>query len=128
MEELVRLGLVRNIGVSNFAISDIQEVLKHNKLPIAVNQFECHPYLQLKELRSFCAEHKIVVTAHTSLGSPGNPWSDIHPPKLMEDPLVMKLALQYNKSPANILCRWALQNNLIALPKSITESRIKENL
>jgi len=128
MEELVRKGLVRNIGVSNFSIEDIRTVQQHSQIPVAVNQFECHPYMQLRELRQFCAEQKIVVTAHTSLGSPGNPWPEFHPPKLMEDKVILQISNKYSKSTANVLCRWAQQRNMIVLPKSITPVRIAENI
>lgn len=68
-----------------------------------------------------------MIAAHTSLGSPTNPWVDFHPPKLMDDPLILKLSLTYNKSPAQILLRWAHENNYIVIPKSIKRNRLEEN-
>lgn len=107
MEALVDKGLVRNIGVSNFEIKDIQKILKVASKPVAVNQFELHPYHQRRALTTFCADQGIAVTAHTSLGSPANPWSDFHPPPLLADQTVCRLAAAKQRSPAQILLRWA---------------------
>jgi diketogulonate reductase-like aldo/keto reductase len=93
MEKLVDEGLVKNIGVSNFEIEHIKVIQAVNKKPIAVNQFETQPYYQRNELVNYCIENKIVVTAHTSLGSPGNCMSDHHAsPPLMDDPVLKKIA------------------------------------
>jgi len=94
MEELVKEGLVKNIGVSNFEIADIQRILKINTIPIACNQYECHPYFNRSALRQFCESNEIVVAAHSSLGSSTNPWADVHSCKLLDDPTVNQLAVK----------------------------------
>lgn len=128
MEALVEKGLVKNIGVSNFEIEQLKEVQAVATLPIAVNQFETQPYYQRNELVSYCHAHDIVVTAHTSLGSPANVMSSHHnSPPLMEDPVVGKIAAATGKTPAQVLLRWALQRPTIVLPKSVTPARIESN-
>ena len=76
----------------------------------------------------YCKANDIVVTAHTSLGSPGNVMSSHHAsPPLMEDPVVKEIAAALGKTPAQILLRWALQRPTVVIPKSITASRIASN-
>lgn len=83
-----------------------------------VNQVECHPYLQQDELRAFCREHEIAVTA----------WSPIGKGRLLNDNTLVKLAEKYGKTPAQIVLRWHYQNDTITIPKSVTPSRIAENM
>jgi len=128
MEALVDEGLVKNIGISNMEIPHVKEVLACATKPVAVNQFESQPYYQRSELIEFCQDNGIVVTAHTSLGSPGNCMSAHHTSKpLMQDELVNEIAKKYNKTAAHVLLRWATQRPTIILPKSVTPSRIASN-
>jgi aldehyde reductase len=125
MEKLVDAGLCKNIGLSNHEIKDIRAIQKVAKKPIAVNQFETQPYYQRNPLVNYCSKHGIVVTAHTSLGSPGNVMSSKHKSApLMQDALINKIAAKKGKTPAQILLRWALQRPTIVIPKSVTASRI----
>jgi diketogulonate reductase-like aldo/keto reductase len=128
MEALVDEGLVKNIGVSNFEIEHLQRILAVATKPIAVNQFETQPYYQRAPLVAFCQAHGIVVTAHTSLGSPGNVMKGHHAsPPLMQDPVVNGVAAEVGRAPANVLLRWAVQRGTIVLPKSVTAARIAAN-
>eukprot|EP01063_Lacrimia_lanifica_P032724 TRINITY_DN563_c0_g2_i2.p1 TRINITY_DN563_c0_g2~~TRINITY_DN563_c0_g2_i2.p1 ORF type:complete len:324 (+),score=166.00 TRINITY_DN563_c0_g2_i2:751-1722(+) len=128
MEALVDEGLVKNIGISNCEIPQVKEILASATKPVAVNQFETQPYYSRKELVEFCQAQGIVVTAHTSLGSPGNCMSAHHASKpLMQDELVGEIAKKHNKTPAHVLLRWAIQRPTIILPKSVTPSRIESN-
>lgn len=128
MEKLVDEGLVKNIGVSNFEIEHLKVIQGVNKKPIAVNQFETQPYFQRNELVNYCIENKIVVTAHTSLGSPGNCMSQHHSsPPLMDDAVLKQIAETKGKSSSHVLLRWALQRPTIVIPKSVTPSRIQSN-
>jgi len=120
MEGLVADGLVKSIGISNFNERRIARILKTAKIVPQVNQVENHPYLPQYGLVDFCTKHKIAVTAYSPLGT-GNK------PKLIEHTLVQTLAKSYKKSPANILCKWLNQRGIVAIPKSVTPSRIKEN-
>jgi len=128
MESLVDEGLVKNIGVSNFEIEHIKVIQACNKKPIAANQFETQPYFQRNELVNYCLENKIIVIAHTSLGSPGNCMSDHHKaPPLMDDAVVKAIAEAKGKSASHVLLRWAIQRPTVVIPKSVTPSRIASN-
>eukprot|EP00931_Biecheleriopsis_adriatica_P056562 TRINITY_DN33515_c0_g1_i1.p1 TRINITY_DN33515_c0_g1~~TRINITY_DN33515_c0_g1_i1.p1 ORF type:complete len:328 (+),score=68.82 TRINITY_DN33515_c0_g1_i1:60-1043(+) len=128
MEALVDEGLVKNIGISNFEIPQVQEILACSKKAVAVNQFESQPYYQRRELVEFCKSKGIVVTAHTSLGSPGNVMSSHHASKpLMDNETVKRLATKYAKSASHVLLRWGIQRGTAVIPKSITPSRLESN-
>jgi diketogulonate reductase-like aldo/keto reductase len=128
MEALVDEGLATNLGVSNFEIEHLQRIQAIATKPIAVNQFETQPYYQRTPLVNYCQEHGIVVTAHTSLGSPGNVMKSHHASApLMQDPVVAQIAADVGRAPANVLLRWAVQRGTIVLPKSVTAARIASN-
>ena len=128
MEKLVAAGLVKNIGVSNFEIPALKKVLAVATLPVAVNQFESQPYYPRSELVSFCHSNGIVVTAHTSLGSPANVMSSHHASKpLMQDEEVIRIAKELDTTPAKVLLRWGLQRPTVVIPKSVTPARIASN-
>lgn len=82
-----------------------------------VNQIECHPYLQQQALRSFCKEKAIAVTA----------WAPLGRGSVIEDEVIRDIAKKYDKTPAQIILKWHLQQDTIVIPKSVTPSRIKEN-
>jgi alcohol dehydrogenase (NADP+) len=129
MEALVDEGLVRNIGVSNFEIEHLKEVQAVATKPIAVNQFETHPYYQRNELMSYCSEHGIAVTAHSSMGGAANVMAKFHAsPPLREDQTVREISEKHGQTPSATLLRWALQRPTVIIPKSVTPSRIAENL
>ena len=87
MEELVAKGLVKAIGISNFSITKMEQLLKTAKIVPAVNQIECHPYFQQLKLVEYCKSKGIVVGAHSSLGRPGIPDSyTAGVPAVIEDP------------------------------------------
>ncbi|MCX6753483.1 MAG: aldo/keto reductase [Candidatus Nomurabacteria bacterium] len=127
MEELVELGLVKAIGVSNFTTMMLVDLLSYAKIKPAVNQIELHPYLQQTELLEFCKRNGIILTGYSPLGSPGNN-KDKGLPILVEDSIILAIASSHNKSPAQILIRWGIQRGTVVIPKSVTEERIKENL
>ena len=127
MEELVRAGLVKASGVANFSAPMIVDLLSYAKIMPAVNQIELHPYLQQSALVEFCQYKTIAVTAYSPLGSPGN-MKPKGLPVIVEDPVVLKIAKDHGKSPAQVLIRWGIQRNTILIPKSVTPERIKENL
>jgi diketogulonate reductase-like aldo/keto reductase len=127
MEELVELGLVKAIGVSNFTTMMLVDLLSYAKIKPAVNQIELHPYLQQTELLEFCKRNGIVLTGYSPLGSPGNN-KDKGLPILVEDSVILTIASSHNKSPAQVLIRWGIQRGTVVIPKSVTEERIKENL
>lgn len=117
MEELYRQGKIRAIGFSNFLPHHIENILEHCTVPPMVNQLEFHPgYTQEAAVR-YCKEHQIQVQA----------WSPIGRTRVLGESLILELAEKYNVSPAQICLRFALQKEIIPLPKSSSMSRMKEN-
>ncbi len=116
LEKLYKDGLVRAIGVSNFKVHHLEDLLQDSEIVPAVNQVEFHPLLIQQELRTFCKEHKIQLEA----------WSPLMQGNL-DLPLLSELADKYGKTPAQIVLRWDLQHGVVTIPKSIRESRIREN-
>jgi len=127
MEKCVEEGLARSIGVSNFNVDQIKQILEVATIPPAMNQVENHPYLQQNELVEFCKSKNIAITAYAPLGAPARPWTESDDPVLMEESIVKQIAEKYNKTPANVLVRFQLQRDIIVIPKSVTESRIISN-
>ncbi|TPX36604.1 hypothetical protein SmJEL517_g01177 [Synchytrium microbalum] len=120
MESLVDKGLVKAIGVSNFSIARIQELLKTAKITPAVNQVELHPYNPQNDLLAFCKKHNILLTAYSPFGSGRSP-------SLFDDDVLLKIAKKYNKSVAQVLVSWQIQRGVSVIPKSVTPARIAEN-
>lgn len=128
MEKLVDAGLVKHIGVSNFNHVQIQRVLDVARVPIAVNQVECHPYLAQTKLLQFCVDKKVMLTAYAPLGNPGRTWAKAGDPVLLEDPVVLDIAKKHVRTPAQVLTRFHLDRGYVVIPKSVTPTRIAENL
>ncbi|XP_027905561.1 NADPH-dependent aldo-keto reductase, chloroplastic-like [Vigna unguiculata] len=122
MEALYDSGKARAIGVSNFSSKKIQDLLDVARVPPAVNQVELHPGWQQPKLHAFCESKGIHISGYSPLGSPGNLKSDI-----LKNPVVVEVAEKLGKTPAQVALRWGLQSGQSVLPKSTTESRIKEN-
>ncbi|MDA1476395.1 aldo/keto reductase [Bacillus changyiensis] len=117
LEKLYKDGRVRAIGVSNFNVHHLESLLEDAEIKPMVNQVEFHPRLTQLELRSYCKKHGIQVEA----------WSPLMRGKLLDHEVLSKIAHQYNKSVAQVILRWDLQNEVITIPKSIKEPRIIEN-
>ncbi|WP_077324292.1 aldo/keto reductase [Virgibacillus siamensis] len=118
MEKLYNDGRVKAIGVCNFNIEHLQRLLDECDIVPAVNQVECHPYLQQKEMKEFCKQHNIFVESWSPLMSGGD---------VLSNDVVKGIADQYGKTIAQVVLRWHLQSNSIVIPKSVTPSRIEEN-
>ncbi|MFH1602102.1 MAG: aldo/keto reductase [Candidatus Shapirobacteria bacterium] len=116
MEKLKKQGLIQAIGVSNFTISHLKEALK-TKVEITNNQIECHPSFNQKELKEFCDQNKITLTAYSPLGQ----GRDIR------IPLIRKLAQKYKKSESQIILSWLRARKIIAIPRSSSLKHIKDN-
>ena len=130
MEELVKEGLVKNIGVSNFNIGLCRELMYSAKIKPAVNQVELHPYLCQETFLRFCAEKDIKITAYSSLGAGSYVpvgQAEVHE-NALEEQCIKDIASKHGKSPAQVALRWALQRNTAIIPKSNNVERIKENM
>jgi len=118
---LVRLqqeGRARSIGVSNFMVEHLQRVIDETGVTPAVNQIELHPGFQQKELRAFHARHGIATES----------WGPLGQGTLLDNQEITALARKHGRTPAQIILRWHMDCGLIAIPKSVTPSRIRENL
>ncbi|XP_050311224.1 aldo-keto reductase family 1 member B1-like [Anthonomus grandis grandis] len=127
-EEIHRKGLAKSIGVSNFNKRQLERVLEVASVKPVTNQVECHPYLNQKKLTAFCKSKDIVITAYSPLGSPDRPWAKPGDPILVQEPKILALAEKYKKSPAQVILRYLHQLGVVPIPKSVTKSRIIENL
>ncbi|KAJ8961887.1 hypothetical protein NQ318_021505 [Aromia moschata] len=137
MEAVCKKGLSKSIGMSNFNKRQIERILEIATIPLLQIRagapqgcifIECHPYLNQKKLIAFCKSKNIVVTAYSPLGSPDRPWAKPGDPILTQDPKVIKIAEKYKKSSAQIILRYLIQNGVVPIPKSVTKSRIQENI
>lgn len=117
LEKIKAEGKAKSIGVSNFMVSHLEELLKETGTVPAMNQVEYHPFLQDTKLKEYCIQKGILLEAYSPLA---------HGQKL-EDSRITKLASQYKKSNAQILIRWSLQAGHVVIPKSKNPDRIREN-
>jgi len=130
MEALVREGLVRSIGTSNFSAKKLAEIMAYAEVPPAVCQVEAHPYHRNDKLLAWCRDHDIHFTAFSPLGSPDS--ESIFPRKvpavLLKDPTVAAVAAQAGHNVGQVLIRWALERGTSVIPKSTNPARIRGNL
>jgi diketogulonate reductase-like aldo/keto reductase len=117
MEEIYQSGRAKAIGVSNFQIHHLKDILRDSHTVPSVNQVEFHPFLVQPELLRFCQSHQIQVEA----------WSPLMQGQIVTEPTVQKLAEKYQKTPAQIALRWDLQHKVVTIPKSAHPNRIAEN-
>jgi 2,5-diketo-D-gluconate reductase A len=117
-EKIASDGKARAIGVSNFHIPHLERLAEETATVPAVNQIELHPWLPQTELRAYHQRHGIATEAWSPLAKGG---------ELLADELIVGLSEKYGKTPAQIVLRWHLQLGNIAIPKSVTPSRVREN-
>ncbi len=126
LETLLDQGKVRAIGVSNFMVDHLTRLLDTAKVTPAVNQIEVHPYFQQREVQAFGAEHGMVTQAWSPIGGITF-YRDGNQGSTLEDPVIGKIAGAHNKSPAQVMLRWHLQEGRSVIPKSTKPHRIAEN-
>ncbi|MBB5149584.1 aldo/keto reductase [Ureibacillus thermosphaericus] len=117
LETLYKEGRVRAIGVSNFQIHHLEDLMKDAEIKPMVNQVEYHPRLTQIDLKAFCQQNGIQLEA----------WSPLMQGQLLDNPILQEIANKHNKSIAQVIIRWDLQNGVVTIPKSIREHRIIEN-
>lgn len=118
VERLYEEKLIRVPGVSNFHINHLEKLFAETSVKPMVNQIECHPSLSQDAIRAFCAEHSIAITS----------WAPLGTGIVFTHPVVKELAEKYNKTEAQIVLRWQLEVGNIVIPKSVTPSRMADNL
>ncbi|KEF53402.1 uncharacterized protein A1O9_10377 [Exophiala aquamarina CBS 119918] len=124
LKKLVVTGKTRAVGVSNFSIGDLKEIIPHaDDVPVSCNQVEAHPWLPNNELISFMREHGILATCYSPFAG-----QQADGKTLLKDPTVVKLAEENSVDIGQLLQSWAVQRGTVPLGKSQTESRIKSNL
>ncbi|CAF1379990.1 unnamed protein product [Adineta steineri] len=120
-KEIVKLqkeGKIRSIGVSNFGVEHLEWLKQAGFVP-AVNQIELHPWWQNEDIVNYCRTNNIAIEGYSPLGKS----------RFLDDPYLIKLSQKYNKTPAQILIRWSLQNGFITIPKTTSGiERLKENM
>lgn len=117
LEQALAAGKVRAIGLSNFMEPHLNDILEVAEVVPAVNQIEYHPYLVQADAINVCDANNIFITA----------WSPLMQGKFLEEPLFAQIAKAYDKTAAQVVLRWCLQNDIIVIPKSSNPGRIKEN-
>lgn len=129
LEECVSLGLVKNIGVCNFSIKKLDNLLGKAVIPPMMNQIELHPYLQQNKMLDYCSDKEILLTAYSPLGSADRPrgMKQKDEPVLLTHPVLETIAKKHEISTAQVLLSWALNRQTVVIPKSVNPKRLKEN-
>ena len=117
LTKLLKDGKCRSIGVSNYTIQHLTELLEDADVVPMVNQVEFSPFLYQKQLLDYCKKNKIQVEAYSPLTQGAK----------LNHSTIQQIAKKHGKTPAQVLLRWSLQHNLVTIPKSVREERIKEN-
>lgn len=116
-EEFARDGRARSIGVSNFQVAQLNRLADETDTVPSVNQIEVHPYFGNDEVRAYGREHGIATEA----------WAPIAQGKVLDDPVINRIAGSRDKTPAQVVLRWHIQRGDIVFPKSVTPARVKSN-
>lgn len=112
MEECVKLGLTKSIGLSNFNSEQVERILSVAEIKPVMNQVECHPNLNQKKLREFCAKRGIAITAYSPFGSPARPWAKPGDPVVtVQAPEIVAISEKYGKTPAQVVLRYLVNES-----------------
>jgi diketogulonate reductase-like aldo/keto reductase len=124
LEQCVKEGLTKSIGVSNFSVAILRDLLSFAKIPPVVNQVELHPRWQQKRLREFCASAGIIVEAWSPLGAPGQKYGT---DDLLMNNVLQGIAAKHQKTSAQVCLRWIIECGCSAVPKSFNRLRMSQN-
>lgn len=130
MERLVQAGLVRSVGVSNFGVSLLRDLLSYANIRPSVLQVESHPYLVQNKLLRYCHQEQIAVTAFSPLGAPSYVPLGMATPaeSVIEQPSIQRIAKEVDRTPAQVVLRWGVQRGTAVIPKTEKLERLQENL
>ena len=117
LESLVETEKVKSIGVSNYMITHLEELLEQCNIVPVINQIEYHPWLFRQDLQEYCNQNNIRIQAYSPLTKG----------RKLNDPLLLDIASKYSKSPAQILIRWCLEHDTITIPMSSSHEHLREN-
>ncbi|KAL7493958.1 hypothetical protein ACHAWT_002744 [Skeletonema menzelii] len=126
MESLVDKGLVKHIGVANFPVMLLHDLLSYSRITPAVNQVEIHPYNQQPKLLAYCNSRNVTVQAYSPLGTPGFKESD--EPHILSDPVLSEMAKSKGITVAQLCLQWSLQRGCSVIAKSSNIQHLEENL
>ena len=118
LEQILASGRTKAIGVSNYTVSHLEELLRESSVRPVVNQVELHVFLQQPELLQFCQDNNILVEAYSPLAH-GNG---------LDNHILLGVAQKHGKSPTQVMIRWCIERGTVPLPKSVHTDRISENL
>jgi diketogulonate reductase-like aldo/keto reductase len=118
LEEIQKSGQALSIGVSNYTIKHLDEMQSYSQIKPAVNQVELHVFLQQPELIKYCHANGITVEAYSPLARAN----------IMDNEAVINIAEKYNKTYAQVMLRWLVEQGIVVIPKSVTPSRVEENI
>ncbi|GBE80940.1 Aldo/keto reductase [Sparassis latifolia] len=125
MEILLETGKVKSIGVSNFSVKTLNEILPHATVIPATNQVELHPCLPSFELKEFCESNGVLLTAYSPLG---RPMPGEAKPVFFSDPDILRITEKHSGTPAQVVISWAVKRGTIVIPKSENVERMKANI
>jgi len=128
MQNFAKSGRAKTLGVSNFNAFQMSRLLKESTDVPAVNQVESHPYFNQDKLIKFCQGHNIVITAYCPIGSFDRPTAQAAGPMVLSDPVLAQIAETHGKTAAQVALRFNLQRGVTVIPKSVTPSRLEENM
>ncbi|KAL9179716.1 hypothetical protein ACHAXT_009006 [Thalassiosira profunda] len=126
LEALVDKGLVKHIGVANFPVILLHDLLSYCRIPPAVNQVEIHPYNQQSKLLVYCQSRGIAVQAYSPLGTPG--YKEEGEPDVLADPVLKEIASAHGITVAQLCLQWSLQRGCHVVAKSANKQHMEENL
>lgn len=129
MEACLEAKLTRHIGVSNFNIGKLEELIKTAGIQPEINQVELHPFLRQKKLVAYCRSKGILLTAYSPLGSSDRPerMKATDEPALLEHPVIREVAEANEVTPGQVLIGWSINRGIAVIPKSTNKDRLKEN-